>query len=464
MIPQAALRYIKNKKLAPAFSYKDIWNEEHATNFTVAKAMQLDVLNDIKGAVETSIADGQTLEQFRKNLKTTLMQKGWWGKKEMEDPLTGETVNAQLGSDRRLKTIYDTNLRSAYQEGRWERTQTSTAHPYLMYRVGNSKEHRKEHLDWNGLILPKDDPWWNSHFPPNGWGCKCWTMAVSEARKQRLEETGIKVPPSVDGEPGYTVRVKTQPPKTTYKTFVNERKGTVEHVPIGVDPAFNWNVGKLGRDVDALEMKINETSKTIIDEPTLIDKIKNISGIEKVSLSEIPKNVQEGLLDGYKAVLGRYPELQGEFKALNTLEWRKDFFASCNSETGAISLNKKYFSNIKTIATAYNKDVKNGGSPVGTDWKAVIVHEIGHRTNFILNTRYSGQIDKIEDYIQAQALKNLKLSSSDIPSELSDYAMDGPKEFLAEAFAEFIMMGNKARRLAKEVGRMIDLAMKGKLL
>ena len=115
MIPREALRYIQNKRLSPGFSYRDIWNEEHATNFTVAKAMQLDLLQDLKTAVEAAIAEGQTLEQFRKNLTPTLMQQGWWGKKEMVDPLTGRTVNAQLGSDRRLNTIYDTNLRSAYQ-------------------------------------------------------------------------------------------------------------------------------------------------------------------------------------------------------------------------------------------------------------------------------------------------------------------------------------------------------------
>jgi len=39
---------LKDKKLKVAFSYKDVWNEEHATAFTVAKAMQLDVLSDIK--------------------------------------------------------------------------------------------------------------------------------------------------------------------------------------------------------------------------------------------------------------------------------------------------------------------------------------------------------------------------------------------------------------------------------
>ena len=39
LIPRQALEYIRNKKLRPAFSYKDVWNEEHATAFTVAKAM-----------------------------------------------------------------------------------------------------------------------------------------------------------------------------------------------------------------------------------------------------------------------------------------------------------------------------------------------------------------------------------------------------------------------------------------
>jgi hypothetical protein len=40
---------------------------------------------------------------------------------------------------------------------------------------------------------------------------------------------------------------------TKYKTCFNERKGTVEQVPEGVDPAFNWNQGRAGRSVSAYE-------------------------------------------------------------------------------------------------------------------------------------------------------------------------------------------------------------------
>lgn len=252
LIPKQALDYIKNKSLHPAFSYKDVWNEEHATAFTVAKAMQLDVLSDIKIAVEKAIENGTTFEQFKKELKPTLMQKGWWGRKEMTDPLTGRTVNAQLGSDRRLKTIYQTNLRSAFQKGQYDRTMASGAHPYLMYKIGASLHHREQHLKWNNLILPKDDPLWNSIFPPNGYGCKCFTVAVTEARKQRYEKDGA---PAYNPDTQKTVRmpVQTTAPKIDYRNYFNERKGTLERIPQGIMPGFNWNQGQTERIIPVLQ-------------------------------------------------------------------------------------------------------------------------------------------------------------------------------------------------------------------
>jgi hypothetical protein len=123
-----------------------------------------------------------------------------------------------------------------------------------MYRIGNSVHHREEHVSWDGLILPKNDPWWDSHFPPNGWGCKCYTRAVSEARKKQYEANGIPAAPQLDGTGGGTIPAKTQAPPVKYKTYFNERKGTFERVPEGVNPAFNWNQGKASR-TEAAERK-----------------------------------------------------------------------------------------------------------------------------------------------------------------------------------------------------------------
>jgi hypothetical protein len=259
-IPKIATDYIKNKKLAPAFSYKDVWHEEHATGFTVAKAMQLDVLADLHNATIAAIEKGESFDTFKKNLKPLLQQKGWWGKKKMTDPLTGKEVNAQLGSDRRLKTIYRVNMRSAYQKEQYEQTMQSDLHPYLMYRIGPSVSHRQDHVSWDGLVLPKTDPWWDAHLPPNGWGCRCYTRAVTEARFQKYKQQGVKVPPAADGTGGGTVQIKTQAPAVKYTTYFNERKGTFEKAPEGVDPAFNWNVGKASAN-KAAKQKLAETQK-----------------------------------------------------------------------------------------------------------------------------------------------------------------------------------------------------------
>ena len=253
IIPDAALNYIKDKKLKVAFSYKDVWNEEHATAFTVAKAMQIDVLSDIKGAVEKAIQDGHSFEHFKKDLKPTLIKKGWWGRRTMTDPLTGGEVEAQLGSDRRIKTIYDTNLRSAYQKAQYDRTMESELHPYLMYRAGNSAHHRPQHLAWDGLILPKDDPFWDTHLPPNEYGCKCFTRAVSESKKRRYERDGIKVPPKADGFGAGVIKVRTKAPAEEYKTYFNERRGFIERIPKGIAPGFAWNQGKTGRDFSVMQ-------------------------------------------------------------------------------------------------------------------------------------------------------------------------------------------------------------------
>ena len=254
MIPQKALEYIKQKKLKPAFSYKDVWNEEHITSFTIAKVMQIDILKDMKDAVEKAIANGETLSQFKKNLLPTLYQKGWSGKQIIKDDKTGEDVEVYIDAPHRLKTIYETNLRSAYMKGRFDRSYESDAHPYLMYRVGPSKVHRPEHLAFDGLILDKNDKFWLSHNPPNGWGCKCYTVAVSKARKERYEKEGIPGDCPLEASNPESmpltikIKAKTVSPKISYKTYINKRNGTISkvpgvcpHVASGVDPSFNFN-------------------------------------------------------------------------------------------------------------------------------------------------------------------------------------------------------------------------------
>ena len=42
-----------------------------------------------------------------------------------------------------------------------------------MYDAVNDSRTRPQHLEWDGLVLPVDHPFWKTHAPPNGWGCRC---------------------------------------------------------------------------------------------------------------------------------------------------------------------------------------------------------------------------------------------------------------------------------------------------
>lgn len=224
-LPKEPLRWFKAKGIQPSFDWKDVWQEEHAIAFTVAKAMEFDVLETIKLATQKAIAQGQTLEQFKRDLKPTLTKLGWWGRQDRTDPLTGEVREVQLGSARRLKTIYRTNMRTARAAGQFERAQrTKSAMPYLMYELGPSENHREEHVRWNRIILPVDHPFWQTHYPPNGWGCKCRVRQISAVEAERLG--GV-----------------TKDPHIQYRDWVNERTGEILQVPQGIDPGWDYNPG-----------------------------------------------------------------------------------------------------------------------------------------------------------------------------------------------------------------------------
>jgi len=49
---------------------------------------------------------------------------------------------------------------------------------------------RDNHAAMNGTLLHRDNSFWNTNYPPNGWNCKCKVRAYS---KQQAEKRGIKI-------------------------------------------------------------------------------------------------------------------------------------------------------------------------------------------------------------------------------------------------------------------------------
>jgi hypothetical protein len=244
-VPAEVTSYFDGKTSTPAFSWADVWAEEHAYKFTVAKAVELDVLNAFRSTISTAISEGQGFESWKPQIEKELTRLGWWGPRMVSDPtgaLPDRMVN--FASDRRLKTTFWANMNSARAAGQWERAQRSKrVLPYVLYVRTTSSDPRVEHLQWVGLILPIDDPFWRTHWPPNGWQCKCQVRMISARERDRLLGTERVIGQDLNGNDikiRYTDQAPDLGPDIQYR---NRRTGEISIVPPGIDPGWQTNPG-----------------------------------------------------------------------------------------------------------------------------------------------------------------------------------------------------------------------------
>jgi len=167
--------FFRKKLNLPTERWDDIWKAAHDRAFIVAGAMKADLLADLRTAVERG--KGTTQETFRKAFREIVKKHGWTG-------WTGEgTISGEAW---RTRVIYETNLRTSWAAGRRRQLTDPDllqARPFWRYvHSGLALEPRPEHKAWSdaGLTLPADHPFWDTHSPPNGWGCRCRIVAVRD--------------------------------------------------------------------------------------------------------------------------------------------------------------------------------------------------------------------------------------------------------------------------------------------
>lgn len=236
--PEKAVEYLKSKGFTFSWDWHETWQEAHAKAFTVAKAMDMDILQDIREMVRQSIEQGITFKEFQKGLEPQLRAKGWWGRKVVKGP-DGNDQEVQLGSPLRLKTIYRTNLQTSYMAGRYkEQIDNSDDRPWWQYNAVLDMRTRASHAALHGKVFRHDDPFWDTHYPPNGWGCRCRVRALN---KDEIDEKEIK-PETAAGRITMEDRVidekggKTMPVAVYHDPLSGIRTAT--------DPGWSYNPGK----------------------------------------------------------------------------------------------------------------------------------------------------------------------------------------------------------------------------
>lgn len=177
--PTAVYEYLKSKKPEAHFDYDEIVHDAHKKAFTVANMMNLDLLKDTQASLAKAFKEGVGFDEWKNSVKPMLAKKGWLGNIKVKDPKTGEEKEIYVGN-RRLRNIFNTNMRTAYAKARYE-SQMESLGEYFRYTAVLDSRTREAHRKLHGKTLPKTDKFWDTNYPPNGWGCRCKVQVLTEA-------------------------------------------------------------------------------------------------------------------------------------------------------------------------------------------------------------------------------------------------------------------------------------------
>ncbi|URI11058.1 phage head morphogenesis protein [Aquincola tertiaricarbonis] len=209
---QEAIDNLRGKLPEASVAWNSLAGPVHAKVFTVAGATSADLAGELQQALLAALNNGTTIADFRKSFDQVVQSHGW-------------TYRGSRGW--RTSVIFDNNMRSAHMAGRWQQLQANKERrPFLQYRTAGDARVRPLHRQWNGRVYPIDDDFWQTHYPPNGWGCRCTVRAFSQAD---MDERNLSVSEPI--------------PRQT-RDVVNRDGVITDRVPVGIDPGWDHNVGR----------------------------------------------------------------------------------------------------------------------------------------------------------------------------------------------------------------------------
>lgn len=214
---QEAIDQFRRKIRVPVATYRDLAGDCHAKAFMVAGATNDALLADFQATILSYMEKGKSAQDFQTDFERIVKAHGWQYRGE---------------AGWRSGVIINTNLRTSYMGGRWEKlVDEREARPFLMYQQVQRPNKRPEHAQWHGMILPIDHEFWHTHYPPNGWGCRCTAVGVSAGQMRRngwKEAEGVVTSPGdIPEEWAYNVgrasRVSRRPEKAEWEPLISSR-------------------------------------------------------------------------------------------------------------------------------------------------------------------------------------------------------------------------------------------------
>ena len=309
--PDAAIEFWKWRAKLTDEEAGALGEEVRHRAFYVAGLARHDLVQIVSDGIEEALKNGETLPQFKERIMAAIQTQGW--------------------HDYRIENIFRTNLQTAYAAGRYKKMQAVKAsRPYWQYMAVMDKRVRPAHAMLHGRVYPADHEFWASHYPPNGFRCRCCVRTLSE---RQVHKMGLNVETELPQAGVWT------DPKTGMEYFVQ--------FP-GADKGFRNNPGK-----DWVESGLNLAGCPELN-GNVYEKLRG-----PASRRPEPVATYEELGEAIKARLGEFAANNGIQKVVT--KSGKRYFMATDSR-GTFWLNAKTFAAshggfnaLHDLKTAWNK-------------------------------------------------------------------------------------------------------------
>lgn len=218
--PEKAKEFFRSKKIKVTEAYDDITAKMHTRAFTVAGVTAATLLTDIKNELQEALDNGESFQEWKKNVRAKLGDTGWSSEKyDKSTDANGKTTYTKVEDvpSWRWELIYRQNMQTALQAGRYLNQQaTIEQRPYLQFININDNRSSKICPQYSDLVARADDAVWSAIYPPNHFRCRSRVRSMSERQAERegvkiltekqfevlpMPEKGFKVNPASNWEP-----------------------------------------------------------------------------------------------------------------------------------------------------------------------------------------------------------------------------------------------------------------------
>lgn len=191
-----AARHVRTKK---GFSAEMLADKEVRTLINeIYEVLAVGVVTGLSDDASPELQEGMHITTYRfagfktyheMNEVCNLLDDGKGGLKPFTQFISDVNNIGQKHNENYLRSEYHLIEQSALMADKWEDISQGSERYDLQYRTAGDEKVREEHARLNGTTLPPDDPFWDSYYPPNGYGCRCTVVQVRKGKYKRSDSS-----------------------------------------------------------------------------------------------------------------------------------------------------------------------------------------------------------------------------------------------------------------------------------